>query len=251
MPNIIEATWITILLGSITVIVAIIVPIILYILSKRKKKLICKLFPSLSLVDVRTEVKDKIKIYYDEKLVENLSMTKVKIRNNGNLPIRKEDIIKPLEFNFGENLSVIDRRLIDTEPEGITVKLESNNENNLIRCSFDLLNPGDELTLQFVCLGESKELPNIGARIEGIKHVETISVSEEIAERMKRLGNLYIVGGFLLLILSFILYPILDGAHSIAYAVLAIMTIIFGILAKKGYFPLKTSPPGLLSYRRK
>ena len=47
-------------------------------------------------------------------------MTKVEIRNNGNLSIRKEDIIKPLEFNFGEKSSVIDYSVIDTEPEGIT-----------------------------------------------------------------------------------------------------------------------------------
>ena len=150
MLNIVENSWITILLASIAIIIGIVVPIVLYMLSKRKKKLICKLFPSLSLVDVRTEVKDKIKIYYDKKLVENLSMTKVKIRNNGNLPIRKADIVKPLEFNFGKNLRVIDHGVINTEPIGIAPNLEHNTENNLIRCSFDLLNPGDELTLQFV-----------------------------------------------------------------------------------------------------
>ena len=132
MPNTVENIWITVLLPLIAIIVAIGVPLVVYKLSKRKKKLTCILFPSLSLVDIRTEVKDRIKIYYDEKLVENLSMTKVKIRNNGNLPIRREDIIKPLKFEFGENLNLIDFSLIDTEPEGITVKLESNSENNLV-----------------------------------------------------------------------------------------------------------------------
>ena len=139
-------------------------------------------------------------------------MTKVEIRNNGNLSIRKEDIIKPLEFNFGEKSSVIDYSVIDTEPEGITVNLESNNEkNNLIRCFFDLLNPGDEFTLQFVCLGESKELPNITARIEGVKQieVETSSASEENLERMRKIGKWYIYIGLAMLVL---------GAISFAYS---------------------------------
>ena len=232
MPNIIETTWITILLGSIAVIVAIIVPITLYILSKRKKKLICILFPSLSLVDVRTEVKDKIEIYYNKNLVENLSMTKVKIRNNGNLPIRKEDIVKPLEFDFGEILSVIGYSVIDTEPRGITANLEPNTENNLIRCSFDLLNPSDELSLQFVCLGENKELPNVTARIEGIKQVdvETISVSEQkIVERMMKLEKFNVVSGFFILICSFILYLASGSIFFLFLLILGIAAIIIGI----------------------
>jgi hypothetical protein len=96
MPNTVEYSWITVLLPLIAIIAAIGVPLLVYKLGKRKKKLTCILFPSLSLVDIRTEVKDRIKIYYDEKLVENLSMTKIKIINDGNLPIRREDIIKPL-----------------------------------------------------------------------------------------------------------------------------------------------------------
>ena len=246
MSDVLEISWIHILLA----VFAVIVPIVLYTIGKRKKKLICKLFPSLSLVDVRTEVKDRIKIYYDDNLVENLSMTKVKIKNNGNLPIRKEHVVKPLEFNFGENLSVIDYRVINTEPKGITVNLELNNENNLIRCPFDLLNPSDEFTLQFVCLGESEELPNITARIEGIKQigVETLSVSEEKFERMKRLGIVYIAGGFFMFIIAFALYPIHDDVYlTIIYSVMGIITVIFGILIKKGYFPHKIHFP-LLAY---
>ncbi|MCK4735081.1 MAG: hypothetical protein KAT65_21695 [Methanophagales archaeon] len=235
MLNIVETTWITVLLTSIAIIAAIIVPITLYLLSKRKKKLICKLFPSLSLVDVRTEVKDKIEIYYNKNLVENLSMTKVKIRNNGNLPIRKEDIVKPLEFNFGENLSVIDYSVIDTEPRGITANLKPNTENNLIRCSFDLLNPSDGLTLQFVCLGESKELPNITARIEGIKQVdvETILASEERVERMRKLGNLYVATGLMLFFMGTLGFVLSREIFMLGLAVYSILIIIGGILTKK------------------
>jgi hypothetical protein len=228
----VQTIWIPILLALLTILVM----VMLHIRSKRKKKLICKLFPSLSLVDVRTEVKDKIKIYYNDDLVENLSMTKVKIRNTGNLSIRKEDIIKPLEFNFGEKLSVIDSSVIDTEPEGITVNLESNNEkNNLIRCFFDLLNPDDEFTLQFVCLGESKELPNITARIEGIKQieVETISASEEKIERMKKFGKWYIYIGLAMLVLGVISFAYSqDDFLAIFFVGYGMVFIILGFLSK-------------------
>ena len=55
----VQTIWIPIVLALLTILVM----VMLHIRSKRKKELICKLFPSLSLVDVRTEVKDKIKIY--------------------------------------------------------------------------------------------------------------------------------------------------------------------------------------------
>jgi hypothetical protein len=236
MPDIIEISWIQI--SSLLAALAIIVPIILYTLSKQKKGLICRLYHALSLVDVRTEVRDKIKIYYNENLVENLSRMIVKIRNNGNLPIRKKDIVKPLSFNFGENLSVIDYSVINTEPKGITVSLESNAENNLISCFFDLLNPSDELTLQFVCLGESNESPLVGARIEGVKQVDVVTeqASEviKVAEKMRKGANRDVVIGFLVLIGSFILCPALkDIAFLILFAVLGIILIISGIVFKK------------------
>ena len=72
MPIIIEITRINILLALIAIVATITVPTILHILSKRKRKLICKLFPTLSLVDVRTEVKDKIKIYYNDLIFLHL-----------------------------------------------------------------------------------------------------------------------------------------------------------------------------------
>ncbi|MEA3356863.1 MAG: hypothetical protein U9Q67_00270 [Patescibacteria group bacterium] len=242
----VQTIWIPIVLALFTILVM----VMLHIRSKRKKELICKLFPSLSLVDVRTEVKDKIKIYYNDDLVENLSMTKVKIRNNGNLSIRKEDIIKPLEFNFGEKLSVIDYSPIDTEPEGITVNLESNNEkDNLIRCFFDLLNPGDEFTLQFVCLGESKELPNITARIEGVKQieVETISTSEEKIERMRKLGNWSIYIGVAMLVLGAIGFAYSEDEFWVIFPVTYGMTLILlGFLSKAVIMKLKYKYPLLL-----
>ena len=209
MLNIVGDSWITMLLASIAIIVAIVVPLILYLLSKQKKKLICKLFPSLSLVDVQTQVKDRIKIYYNEKLVEDLSMTIIKVRNNGNQPIREKDIVKPLEISFSENLTVVDYSVINTEPEDITVNLESNTENNLIRCSFDLLNPNDELLLQFFCLGGNKEPPNINARIEGIEQIdmETIGFFPERKYRVVKFTTIYtIIIGFGVIIFSWLNY---------------------------------------------
>jgi hypothetical protein len=180
------------LFSLIAIIVAIIVPTLIYIQTKKKKKLICLLFPPFSLVNVGTEVKDRIKIFckrYEwedkEELVKILSVVKVKIKNDGNLPIQKEDIFKPLVFNFGKYERLIDYSLINTEPKGITVAIERNTEDDLINCSFDLLNPSDNFTLQFLFLGETIRMPEIDARIRGLKHVDVLQLQYGVRKTRK------------------------------------------------------------------
>lgn len=230
----IEITFEGILVLCLT---AVMIIIMLYTLHKRKKNLTCIKYPFLSLVDVRGEVRDKIKINYAGDLVENLSMMKVKVKNRGNIPIRPEKIVKPLEFDFGENLKVIDYNVSDTKREtrGINVELKYDTGSNLIKCYFDLLNQKDEFTIKFLCSGVGKEYPKINARIEGIKQVDVITIDEERVESMNRLGNFYMTVGVLLLIYAIIAYFFsgnIKGCLSVG-AFPGILLIISAILAKK------------------
>ena len=212
---------------------AVVIIIMLYTLHKRKKNLTCIKYPFLSLVDVRGEVRDKIKIEYAGDLVENLSMMKVKVKNRGNSPIRSEKIVEPLEFDFGENLKVIDHNVLDKTSRLINVELKYGVESNLIKCYFNLLNPKDEFTIKFLCSGVGKEYPKIDTRIEGIK-LEEITIDEEKIKNMNRLGNFYMTVGFLLLIYGIISYFFSGNIKDLSVGVFSgILLIIFAILAKR------------------
>jgi hypothetical protein len=91
------------------------------------------------------------------------------------------------------------------------------------------------LTLQFVCLGESKELPNITARIEGVKQidVEPISGSEEEIERIKKFGKWFVYTGLTMFVLAVICFVFSWDDFFVSFLVgYGIMFIIFGILSK-------------------
>jgi hypothetical protein len=94
------------------------------------------------------------------------------------------------------------------------------------------------LTLQFVCLGESKELPNITARIEGVKQidVEPISGSEEEIERIKKNWKRVVYIGLAIFVLGLVIpFAFLGGAFwefGVVLAGYGIMLTIFGILSK-------------------
>jgi len=169
-------------------------------------------------------------------LAENLSMRKVTIKNSGNLSIRKEDIIKPLEFVFENHIKIMDFRVTELKEEGIDVELKHNADTNSIQCSFDLLNKGDEFTMEFVYLGETKKSPNVISRIDGLKRIdiEDYTFSEVKEKRMQFIGSAYIILGPLISI-SGILLLIFYNYNPIFYSLIlvGIFTFILGLSAKK------------------
>ena len=226
-----EISWINILLATL----AVIVPIIILFISQRKKKLTCIFYPLLSLVDVRNEVKDKIKIYYNDELIENLSMGKVNVKNSGNLSILKEDIIKPLEFIFGVQTKIMDFSITALKEEGIEIELKHNADKNSIQCSFDLLNKDDEFTLEYVYFGDNKKVPEVVSRIDGIKrvYVEDYTFSEVKEKRLQFVGNLYIVLGLVMTISSIFAIILYSKPVYYAFAFVGLFTFILGFIAIK------------------
>ncbi|WP_198330609.1 hypothetical protein [Psychrobacter cibarius] len=89
---------IEILLGCLAVIAAITVPLIIYFLQKSKKRLAYEIVSNTQLVGVKSEVQNKIKIYYENKLVENVHLLLIRIINNGNQSISIGDFAKRIDI---------------------------------------------------------------------------------------------------------------------------------------------------------
>lgn len=161
------ADWIS----AFAAVLAVITTIVMFIKMQKYRRLQF-LVSSFSLIDVKRSIKDKIKIYYDENIVSNLSMVKVKVKNSGKLAIRKEDVVSPIEIVFNEKTKIIDWSVASTEPPGININLERLDDEYGIKCNFGLLNPGDEANLELVCIPEDGSIPEVRTRIEGLKHVD-------------------------------------------------------------------------------
>lgn len=160
------------LISTIAAVLAIILSIVMYIKTQKYRRLQF-LISSFSLIDVKSSIKEKIKIFYDDNIVSNLCMAKVNVKNRGKLAIRKEDIVSPIEIVFNEKDKVIDWKVVNTEPPDININLERlDDEPYRIRLNFGLLNPGDEANLEFVCIMDEESIPEVRARIEGLKHID-------------------------------------------------------------------------------
>ena len=170
-------------LGVIVGAAGIVVPIIIYILQNKKKSLIFEEVYNIPLISDNSDLKDEIEIKYADNSVKNIFELKVRIKNNGTLSIKEKDIIAPIKITYKE--AFLKCTLKEVNPSGIKVDKKINTDENSVECSFNLLNPLDYFTLQFVSL-EKLSTPTIASRIDGLSNVNITSIDErKLPDRIK------------------------------------------------------------------
>jgi len=197
-----------ILLLTVVLVIIALITIFQSFYYQKKKKLQFILGPSFSLVNIKESYKEKIRVLYENTAYDDLSSIQITIRNFGNEPISKEDLIVPIKFNFDKQIKIIDWKIISTKPEELianisqagNVKLNNNKDkisiDNEFHCDFELLNPKYEIKLQFVCVGGEIKNPTINATmIKGISSVDIVQYEEYLEEKnvYTNMKNLFLV----------------------------------------------------------
>ena len=194
------AAWAQIIALPVAVI-AVIVSVWLYKRGKQIRALSCVLAPLVSLVEVKAgdALGGDIEVLYKGKKVKNLFVVCLTLRNTGNMPIRREDVREPVTFKFAEGTELLrEPAVLRAKPDNLEVgwAVWAGGSPALAVMEFDLLNPVDELTVEFVCTG-AKELPSVAARMEGISGIEMASVGD--LPRRRRQGRVWVFLLFLAL----------------------------------------------------
>ena len=186
------------LIGVLAVIAAITVPLIIYFLQKSKKRLAYEVISDTQLVGIKSEVQNKIKIYYEDKLVENVHLISIKIINNGNQPISISDFAELINIRLGNNTNILTCEVLEQNPKDLdvcVVKIQDSIEIQPL-----LLNPNDSFTLNILLSNYKRDL-EVSARIEGVNKIEYYVEPQPIA-------NLIMLIIFILLIILNIFYVI-------------------------------------------
>lgn len=187
-------------------IVAIAASIWIYRRSQRTRSLTCIFDPVSSLLEVRAgnALEGEIEIRYNKQAVENLFIVRASLKNTGNEAIRKSDVVEPVAFVFSPDAKLLrEPQIIGKKPNNLSVdwKLHRTGRpprTNAASFNFELLNPNDELMVEFLCTGQSS-IPEVTARIEGIARLEVIDPGE--VRLRKELAKLWSAPGILMLIL--------------------------------------------------
>jgi hypothetical protein len=142
------------------------------------------------------ELRKDIKIRYKGKKIKSLFVMQARLKNTGNVPIRKVHVVEPLTFTFHPGAELYDEPLVvykypcDLEVSWFFSETGPNSKPSTVSLDFELLNPGDELLVEFVWDGQPIE-PKVSARIEGMRKIDSLD-PKLMFKRMELITRLYV-----------------------------------------------------------
>jgi hypothetical protein len=139
-------------IGAIFGIIAILISLVIFFLQRSKKSLAYEVVTSSPLFTAKEEIKEDLEVYFKKKLVKDVQLIILKVKNDGNQPILKTDFDEPLKFIFDNNSEVLTAEII-SKTESLTIALLVN--NNEITINPSLLNSGDFFEIKVVNSQES------------------------------------------------------------------------------------------------
>ena len=172
-----------VVVAVLAAVVGAIVIIVDYLKQRYRKSVSYRILAETQLLSVKSELKEKLKINYESKEVENVSLVQVEVFNSGNLPVQDKEYDIPITIFFGEKARVLTTEVVRRSYGGISVT----SDGSAITLSRTLLNPGDSVTIS--ALVTEKSVINVSGRIVG---------ANEIAEYIPKLRS----STFQLLLLS-------------------------------------------------
>jgi hypothetical protein len=156
----------TIIIPALFFILGIIITILLTYFIFYKKVIRCIIVPSISLVGVSKDVQEKTKIFYNDRVVTNLSSTTLKIRNSSLSGLTDEQFITPIKIIFDNTIELLEYEIIEESYPGRITKISLKDNVATIE-KITLLNKWDSIIVRFVHQGVSEnKIPTINSDIK-------------------------------------------------------------------------------------
>lgn len=155
-------------LGTVILpLLAIIVTISIYLLSKDDKSLSYEIFGQYQLVNSELSV-DDVEIKYLGNTVNNLEFISFRLTNFGDIPITADDFEREIKVSFSKDSIIYSLKKGESSPQNLDPILK--NEGNFFTVSPILLNPGDSFVVELILTGDMLP-PEVDARIAGVRSI--------------------------------------------------------------------------------
>jgi hypothetical protein len=211
------------MISTILTAMAILLPIILFMLSLSVKDLKVEIVSKSELIGKEFSIED-IEIKIEGKNTNTLVLYTLRISNSGSEPILKDDFERPVFIDVREDSKIYLAKVKKKIPNNISIKMEL--IDNKVMIEPMLLNPEDEFELEL--FSSSIEYPVIDARIAGVPAIDI-----EIPEAKEQIWRYtrFLLSFFLFIFYSkhFMTALFLNKNYS-AKLSLRIVNIIFGVL---------------------
>jgi len=149
-------------------IIGILLAIIFYLKGKKYIKPTYSI-KSFNLINDFSGKLSKLEVFYSQKKIKNLTITRIAFWNDGNLIIRKEDIapIDPIKVSVDDKYEIFEAEIIDgTTKEANNFELIRLDEKSII-ITFDFLSHNDGAILKVIHSGKSSKDINLTGTVIG------------------------------------------------------------------------------------
>ena len=176
------ADWaqiISVAIAILAIIISAVVSVVVYRRTKQRRALSCEFDPIVSPIEIKAgaALGGDLEIGFKNQTVDNLFLVRAKLKCTGNLPIRKQHVIAPVTFTFNPASWLLRwPQVVRSKPRELKIRWGLRQPDRASEpveaiLEFDLLNPGDEFAVEFLCTGDS-DLPTLSARIEGVARID-------------------------------------------------------------------------------
>jgi len=136
---------------------------------RQRKVFSCTVVSHYPLVDVSKNFSQRVKILFDDKQVDKVSLIVIELRNNGWVPIEDKDFYEPVAMNFGESAEIMSIETVESRPK--TLKANTVWQGACLTLEPLLLNRGDRIKLKLL-VHNFKPPVSVSGRIKGIPAIE-------------------------------------------------------------------------------
>jgi hypothetical protein len=172
LNNIVTEPWFQLLSLAVGVL-GLSIAILTYWLSRRYKRISVSR-RSFSVIDRRRQPVPRMKIFYDDKPIEDLRITKYLFWNSGKEPIRCSDFPdrERLVISAGQGVQILEAAILQSRSESCNCRLKQIDDSSY-EIQFDYLDPRDGLVIQLSHTGSSIRSLTVHGRIVGAGPIES------------------------------------------------------------------------------
>lgn len=180
-------------LPLLTIAVPVIVSVLIFIYQRRlnRRRLSYDILSNNSLVNSHIK-ENKIKFLYDGNELDDLTLVVIKIINDGNTDITKDDFDKSIEIHFGGHSEILSVEAIKTYPNNLDLKFGS--IADILDIEPMLLNKSEYFIFKLLLKGTLDENIKPNIRIKVISEITKVKKQMHIFQKMYLYFNFVCIG---------------------------------------------------------
>lgn len=194
--------------GVVVSIIALAVSVYVIFSQSKKKSLAYQISAETNLLQVGEEIKDKVKITYENIPLENIYFMSIIVINNGSLEIKPSDFERELSFEVEGSSRIISAEIMQTEPDELRPNISISPKKVFLKPL--LLNSRDFILIKLLIAEYSGEV-QADVRVVGVKRLIRLRTTPSFQPRIIVAINWLLIvvcaASFLLIFAYSLLFP--------------------------------------------